>query len=327
MASETPYTNKSNQASAPQEEALGEAAIDRCPECGSTEISRNYDRGEVTCMNCGLVINERIIDHGAEWRAFTPEEKEKRSRVGSPMTPTVHDKGLSTVIDWRDKDAMGKRLEPRKRIEVLRWRKWQIRTRVHSSIDRNLAQAMSELDRISSQVTLPRTVKEAAALIYRRAVERGLVRGRSIESVMAASIYAACRIHKIPRTLDEIALVTKSGRKDVARCYRLLLREIDLNIPIADPLDFIPRIGRALQLGGETQRRGADIVKQARKLGITAGKDPAGLAAAGVYIACLLEDERRTQKEIAQAAQVTEVTVRNRYKELVAKLKIELPAV
>ncbi|MCC6013538.1 MAG: transcription initiation factor IIB [Candidatus Verstraetearchaeota archaeon] len=298
----------------------------KCPNCGSTSFVNNYERGEIVCTNCGLVVTEKVIDRGPEWRAFTSEERDKRSRVGSPLSPTVHDKGLSTVIDWRDKDAMGRKLEPKKRIEILRWRKWQIRTRVHSSIDRNLAQAMSELDRISSQLELPKSVKEEAAVIYRKAVEKGLVRGRSIESVMAAAIYAACRTQKVPRTLDEIAKYTKAGRKDVARCYRLLLKEVNIKIPIADPIDFIVRIGSILNLSGVTQHRAAEILQEAKKRGITAGKDPAGLAAAAIYIASLLENERRTQKEIAQAAQVTEVTVRNRYKELMRELKIEIPS-
>lgn len=315
----------SSEAHEKKEVKLIPSTIDKCPECGSTRLIKNFERGEIVCADCGLVITEKLIDMGPEWRAFTPEEKQKRSRVGSPITLTVHDKGLSTVIDWRDKDAFGKKLEPKRRIEVIRWRKWQIRTRVHSSLDRNLAQAMSELDRISSQLGLPKGIKEEAAVIYRRAVEKGLVRGRSIEAVMAASIYAACRIRGIPRTLDEIAKFTRAGRKDVARCYRLLLREVNVKVPLSDPEAFIPRIASDLDLSGTVQRRAADIVRMAKAMGITAGKDPAGLAAAAIYIASLLENERRTQKEIAHAARVTEVTVRNRYKELVKKLKIELP--
>ncbi|MEM2136907.1 MAG: transcription initiation factor IIB [Candidatus Methanomethylicia archaeon] len=299
--------------------------IEKCPECGSTHLIRNYERGEIVCTNCGLVISEKMVDTGPEWRAFTPEERQKRSRVGSPTTLTVHDKGLSTVIDWRDKDAMGKKLEPKRRIDVIRWRKWQIRTRVHSSIDRNLAQAMSELDRISAQLSLPKSIKEEAAVIYRKAVGRGLVRGRSIEAVMAASIYAACRTQKLPRTLEEIAKYNRSGRKDVARCYRLILKEIGVRIPLADAETFIPRIASELNLGGSIQSKATEIVRKAKGMAITAGKDPAGLAAAAIYIAALLENERRTQKEIAHAAKVTEVTVRNRYKELVKKLKIPLP--
>lgn len=296
-----------------------------CPICGSNEIIYDHERGQYVCAQCGAVLSEKAIDRGPEWRAFTPEEREKRSRVGSPITPTVHDKGLSTVIDWRDKDAFGRRLEPKKRLEVLRWRKWQIRARIQSSMDRNLAQAMNELDRIASHLGLPRSAREEAAVIYRKAVEKGLVRGRSIESVMAAAIYASCRRLKLPRTLDEIAEYTKAGRKDVARCYRLLLRELAVKVPIADPIDYVPRIGALLGLSGNVLRKAAEILLEAKKKGITAGKDPAGLAAAAIYIASLLEDERRTQKEIAMVAGVTEVTVRNRYKELVRELGIPLP--
>ena len=161
--------------------------------------------------------------------------------------------------------------------------------------------------------------------LVKEALESGLVRGRSIESVAAAAVYAACREMKIPRTFDEIARYTRSGRKDVARCYRLLIRKAAIKVPLSDPIDFIPRIGNILKLSSSTIRKAIDILNRAKKMGITAGKDPAGLAAAAIYIASLLSGEVRTQKEVAQAAQVTEVTVRNRYKELAKKLKIKLP--
>jgi len=211
------------------------------------------------------------------------------------------------------------------RVEILRLRKWQIRARSQSSIERNLQQAAQELERLAAQLGLPKTIKEQALEIYRRALESGLVRGRSIESVMAASIYAACRQLKMPRTLDEIAKYTRAGRKDVARCYRLLLREATIRVPLPDPVDFAPKIGETLKLSATTIRKAIEILKEAKKLGITAGKDPAGLAAAAIYVASLLSGEVRTQKEVAQAAQVTEVTVRNRYKELAKKLNIKLP--
>ncbi len=293
--------------------------------CPPDKIIFDEERGEYICTETGEVLEERVIDQGPEWRAFTPEEKERRSRVGGPLTPTLHDKGLSTVIDWKDKDATGRKLEPRKRLEILRWRRWQIRARIQSSIDRNLAQAMNELERISNLLSLPRAAREEAAVIYRRAVEKGLVRGRSIESVVAAAIYAACRRLKIPRTLDEIAEYTKGSRKEIARCYRLLLKELSIRVPLADPIDYVTRIGSYLGLSGRVMKRAAEIIQMSKERGITAGKDPAGLAAAAVYIAALLEDERRTQKEIAQVAGVTEVTVRNRYKELAKELGIVLP--
>ncbi len=296
----------------------------KCPACGNDTFTYNYERGEVVCTNCGLVLDEKLIDLGPEWRAFTPEEKLRRSRVGAPLTRATPD-NLTTVIDWRGKDALGREITYKRRLEMLRLRKWQMRSKVQTSLERNLQQASIELERISSQLGLPKSVKEQAMEIYRRAVEKGLVRGRSIESVMAAAIYAACRELRIPRTLDEIAKYTRGGKKEVARCYRLLLREGAVKVPLADPVDFVPRIAEALKLDGTVIREAISILKAARAKGLTAGKDPAGLAAAAIYIASLLKGDIRTQKEVAQAAQVTEVTVRNRYKELARELKIKIP--
>lgn len=295
-----------------------------CEFCGSQNILTDYTRGETICSDCGLVLSHRNIDQGPEWRAFTNEERMKRARVGSPSTMTVHDKGLSTMIDWHDKDSFGKKLTPKRRAQIYRLRKWQIRTRVHSSMDRNLAFAMSELDRLSSQLGIPRGVKETAAVLYRRAIERKLIRGRSIEAMIAAAVYAACRERKVPRTLDEIARHSRVNRKELGRCYRLILRELEIIIPMASPVDFIPRFGTELILSGSTQRKAAEIVTLARVKGITAGKDPTGLAAAAIYISAILEGERRTQREIAEVAHVTEVTVRNRYKELVKELNLRV---
>ncbi len=294
-------------------------------ECPEDQIIYDHERGEYVCLLTGEVIEDRIIDERPEWRAFTPEERERRARTGGPLTSTVHDRGLSTAIDISSKDATGKRLEPRKRLEIRRLRRIQARSRIQSSIERNLAQAMNELDRLADQLYLPRNVREEAARIYRLAVEKGLVRGRSIESVIAAAIYTACRELRIPRTLDEIARYTKSNRKDIARCYRLLLKELDIKVQTSDPVNFVPRIAYVLGISPAAMKTAAEILHKAREIGITAGKDPAGLAAAAVYIAALLHGERRTQKEIAHVAGVTEVTVRNRYKELVKLLGIDVP--
>ncbi len=301
----------------------------KCPVCGSTEIVFKEDTGEYVCAQCGAVVVDRYIDQGPEWRAFTPEERERRGRTGAPLSPTLHDQGISTVIDHRDRDALGRRLDMRRRMEVLRWRKWQQRTRMQTGMDRNLTIAMNELDKAAERLNLPKQIKEEAAVIYRKAVERGLVRGRSIESVVAAVVYAACRIHKQPKTLDEISKKLNVSRKDMARCYRLLLKELKLNVPIADPIDHIPRIGQELGLRGDIIAEAINIMKKVKKkqsTAITAGKDPAGIAAAAIYIAVMQKGERRTQKEIAQVAGVTEVTVRNRYKELVRLLESDQPS-
>ncbi|RLG77975.1 MAG: transcription initiation factor IIB, partial [Thermoprotei archaeon] len=254
-------------------------------QCPPDKIIYDEFRGEYICTETGEVVEDKVVDQGPEWRAFTPEEREKRSRTGSPLSPTIHDGGLSTMIDWRDRDASGKKLEMRRRLEVMRWRKWQIRTRIQNSIDRNITQAAAELERIADQLGLPRAVKEQAANIYRQAVEKGVVRGRAVESVVAAALYAACRIFKIPRTLDEIAQYTKTSKKEVARCYRLLVRELNVKIPIADAADFVPRIASALGLSGKVIKKAIEILDRAKARGLTAGKDPAGLAAAAVYTA------------------------------------------
>jgi len=296
----------------------------RCPQCGSTRLIYDSTRGEIICANCGYVMSEREVDQGAEWRAFTPEEREKRSRVGAPISRYGFESPV-TDIDWVGKDAAGREISLRKRLEMLRLRKWQVRARAQNSMERNLAQAVIELERLGAQLGLPKAVLDRALEIYRSALNSNLVRGRSIESVMAAAVYAACREMRLPRTLDEIALYTRAGRKDVARCYRLLLREASIKVPLPNAADFVPRIGSLLRLSGATIKRAMEIIDQARNAGLTAGKDPAGLAAAAIYIAAIQNGEMRTQKEVARAAKVTEVTVRNRYKELVKRLDIKLP--
>jgi transcription initiation factor TFIIB len=299
--------------------------VDKCPECSSPNLVHDYDTGETVCGDCGLVLYEQMMDKGPEWRAFTQEEKASRSRVGVPTSYSVHDKGLSTAISQVDRDAFGRKLPLSTRLQMWRLRKWQIRSRVHSSIDRNLAQAMAELDRLSDKVYIPPPIKEKAAVTYRKALDKGLVRGRSIAAIAAAALYAACRGSGTPRTLREIAEASLVDKKDVARCYRLLLRELDVHMPIADPLTYVSKIAERTGISGKTQGLAIQILREARSKRAAAGKDPMGLAAAALYIACLQNNEKKTQKDIAEAAGVTEVTVRNRYKTLKKQLKLELP--
>jgi transcription initiation factor TFIIB len=266
-----------------------------------------------------------MMDKGPEWRAFTQEEKASRSRVGMPTSYSVHDKGLSTAIGQIDRDALGRKLPLSTRLLMWRLRKWQIRSRAHSSVDRNLAQAMAELDRLSDKVYIPRPIKEKAAVIYRKALDKGLVRGRSIAAIMAAAVYAACRGSGTPRALHEIAEASLVDKKDVARCYRLLLHELDMHMSIPDPLTWVSKIAERTGISGQAQGIATRILREARDKRAVAGKDPMGLAAAALYIACLQNNEKKTQKDIAEAAGVTEVTVRNRYKTLKRQLKLELP--
>jgi transcription initiation factor TFIIB len=308
-----------------KEAGVRQRLVDKCPECGSSNLVHDYDTGETVCGDCGLVLYEQMMDKGPEWRAFTQEEKASRSRVGVPTSYSVHDKGLSTAISQVDRDAFGRKLPLSTRLQMWRLRKWQIRSRVHSSIDRNLAQAMAELDRLSDKVYIPPPIKEKAAVTYRKALDKGLVRGRSIAAIAAAALYAACRGSGTPRTLREIAEASLVDKKDVARCYRLLLRELEVHMPIADPLTYLSKIAERTGISGKTQGLAIHILREARAKRAAAGKDPMGLAAAALYIACLQNNEKKTQKDIAEAAGVTEVTVRNRYKTLKKQLKLELP--
>jgi transcription initiation factor TFIIB len=296
----------------------------KCPECGSTHLSRDYSRAELVCRDCGLVIDQDLIDHGPEWRAFDSEQREKRARTGAPMTYTIHDKGLSTMIGWTNRDSYGKSIPTRNRAQLYRMRKWQRRIRISDATERNLAIALSNLDRMSSGMGLPRTVRETAAMIYRKAALKNLIRGRSIEGVSAAALYAACRQCLVPRTLDEISSIARMSRKDVGRNYRYVARELGLKLMPTTPQDYISRFCSELKLSGDVKAKTTEILKEAADKELTSGRGPTGIAAASLYIATVLCGERRTQREIADVAGVTEVTIRNRYKELTKKLDIDI---
>ena len=296
----------------------------KCPKCGSTNLSRDYSRGELICNDCGLVIEEDFIDHGPEWRAFDSDQREKRARTGAPMTYTIHDKGLSTMIGWKNRDSYGKSIPTRNRAQLYRLRKWQRRIRIADSIEKNLAFALSELDRMASGMGLPRNVRETAAMIYRKAVLKNLIRGRSMEGVSAAALYAACRQCNVPRTLNEIAGSSRVSRKEIGRTYRFITRELGLKLMPTSPQDYISRFCSELKLSGDVKVKTLEILKKAADKELSSGRGPTGIAAASIYIASVLCGERRTQREIAETAGVTEVTIRNRYKEIAGKLDLEI---
>ncbi|OLD28910.1 MAG: transcription initiation factor IIB, partial [Thaumarchaeota archaeon 13_1_40CM_2_39_7] len=255
-------------------------------------------------------------------RSFSKEEHEDRSRTGTPTSLAMHDMGLATIIGPADKDASGKPLSASMKSTIERLRTWDSRSQVHEPVDRNFRQAFSELDRLKDKLALSDAVIEKTAYIYRKALDKGLVRGRSIPGLVAAALYAACRDTETPRTLTDVANGINIKRKDVARCYRLLLRELDLKMPVVDPIKCVARIASKAGLSEKTKRRALQILKDAAEIEISAGKDPMGLAAAALYLSCVMNGENKTQKDVAQAAGVTEVTIRNRYKGLKESLKL-----
>ena len=290
----------------------------KCPECGSTNIMEDFTRGELICMNCGMVIKQDVIDTSQEWRAFDSEQMTRRARAGAPLTFTKHDKGLTTEIG----KGVGElyKVPVRKRAQYYRLTKWH--KRLIKSKDRNLSFALSELQRIVSFLNLPKSVHERIGRYYADAVEKGLVRGRSIESVIAALTYAVARELGTPRTLDEIAEASGVDKREIGRTYRYIARELGIRILPADPIAFVPRFCSMLGLSDKVQAKAIQILKKAKKKDVISGKGPTGVAAAAIYIASVLVGEKRTQREVADIVGVTEVTIRNRQKELVEKLGI-----
>ncbi len=299
-------------------------SVGYCSECGSDEIIEDYGLGELVCKECGLVLREYALDRRPEWRAFTKEERTQRTRVGAPISYATYDKGLSTRITRINQDASGRSLPLSTRLHMLRLQRWHRRTSTGSSVERNLIRAMAELDRLTDKLHIPKSIKEEAALIYRRALRKRLVRGRSIAAIAAAALYAACRFTATPRTLREISSATRVRKKDVARCYRLLLRKLDMKMSAQDPIRYLSKIVEGIGVSPKTERRAIKILTKAKEKGIITGKHPLGVAAAAMYIAGMLEGETVTQKEIADTANMTEMTVRNRCKGLKQALDLKI---
>jgi transcription initiation factor TFIIB len=283
----------------------------KCPSCGGRKMISDETTGELCCGRCGFVITDKILDTGAEWRSFSNDES-SRARTGAGTSLTIHDMGLSTIIGKANKDATGKPLSSGVKSSIERLRTWDSRSQANSSADRNLRQALNEMDKLKDKLALTSAVIEKAAYIYRKAMERKLVRGRSIQGLVAACIYAACRNTETPRTLDDVANGINIRRKEVARGYRLIFRELDLKMPVVDPVKGVSRIASIAELSEKCKRKAIQILNQAKKVGIVAGKDPMGIAAAALYLACISLGETKSQKDISIASGVTEVTIRNR---------------
>jgi transcription initiation factor TFIIB len=293
-----------------------------CKTCyKSFDVITDAESGETICNNCGIVMsNDESFLHTPEWRTFDADQTRDRSRVGMPMTLTRHDKGLSTVIGRPNKDASGQGLDSSTRSMMQRLRMWDYRIQVCTPTDRNLANAFQKLDRLKAKLGLPDDVIEKAAYIYRKVQQQGMVRGRTIAAALAATVYLASREAGIPRTLSEIASLSNTSHKELSRIYRRIVLNLDLKVPLVDPVKCISKIANKLELSEKTKRHAIDYMYNVKTSGIAAGKDPMGLAGAILYLSCLRNDEHRNQLDVAAASGVTEVTLRNRCKELNIKI-------
>ena len=294
----------------------------KCPECACDKLVSDYETGEVICGKCGFVISSKTINFGPEWRAFTSQQWEKLPRTGAPTNLMIHDKGLSTIIDWKNVDGTGKRMNSSQKYLFYRLRKWNRRTQISESNQRNLAYALSNISAIGDELNLPKNVIETASSIYRKVMEKGNSRGRKIKCLAASAIYAACRQCNVIRTLDDVAKSTEHSKKEISRAYRFMHENINANIPLFSFRKYIQKYVSQLALCGETEKIALKLLSKVSNQNLTVGRSPRGITASCVYIACQVIGEKQTQTDIARIAQVSEVTIRNRYKEIMGKIQL-----
>lgn len=292
----------------------------QCKRCKGSMVT-DSSTGERFCRDCGYVVEEQIEDSGPE-RNFSKDDRDDKTRAGAPTSLAMHDMGLATMIGAVNKDATGKPLSSHMKHDMKRLRTWDGRSQMHEQADRNLRHAFTQLNKLKDKLALSDAVVEKAAYIYRKALAKSLVRGRSIEGVLAAAVYAACRDTETPRTLNDVSDAINVKRKDLSKNYRLLVNELDIKIPVVNSISCMAKIANKVGLGEKVKRGALAILKDANERRITAGKDPMGMAASALYISCMKYNADISQKEIALAAGVTEVTIRNRYKDLRKSLNL-----
>ncbi|MFC6943107.1 transcription initiation factor IIB family protein [Salinirubellus sp. GCM10025818] len=291
----------------------GEQSGPACPECGGIVHTNSI---ETACEDCGLVVEDRPIDHGPEWRAFDDDERDRRKRTGPPLTPTRHDRGLSGEIGFDRTDANGTTLSGQKRHQLARLRREHRRGRWSSKAEQNLAHGLTEVRRIVSALDLPRSLRDQACQLHRTATEEDLIRGRSVEAMAAASVYAACRCAGLPRTLEEVGATSAVSNERVQNSYGVLNRELELPTVPMDPIEYVPKLISTLDVSPVTRQRAVTLARKVTTSGAANGCHPAGVAAGCVYQAAQEQEERITQAELADAAEVSVMTVRAQWKQL-----------
>jgi transcription initiation factor TFIIB len=280
---------------------------DKCPNCGMGPFVRDEESGELVCSNCGYVLLEREENQGP---SFSTEEGRTEVASGSPTSIAIPDMGLSTIVGRADTDAAGGAISGKARSTIDRIRIWDRRSQARIPGIRGMGGAFGEIRTIAEKLSLGEEVVERAAYIYRKAVEKRVTRGRSTACLAAAVLYAAIREMQIPRSLKDIAASGNVDRKELTRSYRTLLNTLDIKMPIEDPIRSLARIGSAIDASPKTTRRAREILGRANAQGLSAGKDPMAQAGAALYLASQLEGEKgKTQKDVADAAEVTEVTL------------------
>ena len=295
-------------------------SYESCNECNSPAMVYDDQRGEIICAECGLVANSAIFSHEPEWRAYNAQEEKSRVRVGLPTT-LMNNNELRTVIGGKSKDSYGKSLNTETQAKFARLTVMD--ERIQDRTTRNLKNALMELKRIKSHLNLSDDTCETAVHIYKLALKKDLIKGRSVIGMMSAAIYLACRKKGTAITLKDTSEVANITSKELGRCIRIFLQNINMNKTATDPVTLVNRLGENLGLTMYTRKIAIDILVEAREKKLTIGKIPMSLAAAAIYIASIQTGERRTQQQIAVPARTTPVTIRNRFKELARGLGME----
>ena len=278
--------------------------------------------GEVICISCGAVISDKIAETSPEWSVYGTNELNSRSRVGMPISLAIHDLGLSTVIGKNNKDFSGKIIvDASTRVVIERLRTWDYRTQTRSSKGQSRKYAFRQLNSLKEKLALPSPVLEKAAYIYRKAQQNDIIRGRTRTGAMAACVYIACREAIIPRAFDEVAEVSNIRRKEMWKAYRAIVSELDLKVPLIDPVRCLVKLANKMGVSEKVKRYGIDYMKQVIDSNISAGRDPMGLVATVLYISCQnFGNVDKSQKYFADTAGISDVTVRNRRQELRNKI-------
>ncbi len=283
-------------------------------ECPRSKIIFDHERGEYICIETGEVIEDHVIDWGPEWRVFSPEDRVSRSRVGGPLTSIVHDQGLTTTIgDARGRSFSEYQKRKARKLQIIQ-RKLRVRPK-----DRKLVNILSELNAVSGRMRLPPIVRETAANILRKLLAKYTIRRPQITGYIAAAIYIACKINKKAyKTVDEILRFLDVDRKEFWLAYKKI-RDLVYRRPLtpSKPIEFVERITYNLSLPPYISVIASRLAAEMQRRGLTDGKGPLGVAAASVYVAAVVLNHKKTQREIAERSGVTEVTVRNRYKDIV----------
>lgn len=293
-----------------------------CPLCKQyNTIINDSNSTDIVCSKCGMVLSDKM-DMRPEWHTGDREEIQAKTRTGPALSLARHDMGLSTVIGNENIDANKNKINPSMLSAMNRLRTQDLRTQTRNY---TLRLAFSELNTLKDKLGLSEPIVEKAAYIFRKAHEKGILRGRSSPAVLAAAIYIACRQMDAPRTLNDIVITSNIRRKSITRYHRALIFKLELKLPAIDNRKCISRVANKANISEKTRHQAIDLMKEVIELGISTGKDPMGLAAAVLYASCITTGEQKSQNDLANAAQITGVTIRNRFKDLVNRLGLHYP--